>query len=245
MFCKLSVINDLFNCYKLPVIILDINFSVIAKYNYTDKLNASLNNTPIINDIKSIEFKPSTLSFSYKKLNYSCICFYNCYKTPLYFIIGPYKMQSDSMINKDNILVVSESSLKHILKLYSHILNCNFTYDKNSQNYSPLISRAIKYIEENYTETITINDLCDSYKINKCYFCNLFKKETGYTFINYLNNYKVEKSKELLKNLSLSLLDVSLAVGYNNQSYYSTIFKKFTGITPLEYRANIIKGNSL
>lgn len=245
MFCKLSVINDLFKCYKLPVIILDINFSVIAKYNYTDRLKETLNSTSIINDLKKIDFKPSTVSFLYNNLNYSCICFHNCYKTPLYFIIGPYKIQTDSNINKDNIIEVSESSLKHILKLYNHILNCNFTYDNNVKTYSPLVSRAIKYIEENYTQTISINELCDSYKINKCYFCNLFKKETGYTFINYLNNYKVEKSKELLKNLSLSLLDVSLAVGYNNQSYYSTIFKKFTGITPLEYRANIIKGNSL
>ena len=64
----------------------------------------------------------------------------------------------------------------------------------------------------------------------------MFKKETGHTFINYLNNYKIEKSKELLKNTNMSLLDISLEVGFNNQSYYSTIFKKYTNMTPLEYR---------
>ena len=60
--------------------------------------------------------------------------------------------------------------------------------------------------------------------INKCYFCSVFKKETGSTFINYLNNYKIEKSKELLKNPNISLLDVSLSVGYNNQSYFDPTF---------------------
>jgi len=64
----------------------------------------------------------------------------------------------------------------------------------------------------------------------------MFKKETGQTFINYLNNYKIEKSKNLLENTNMTLLDISLEVGFNNQSYYSTIFKKYTNMTPLEYR---------
>ncbi|MFR3174168.1 MAG: helix-turn-helix transcriptional regulator, partial [Clostridium sp.] len=83
---------------------------------------------------------------------------------------------------------------------------------------------------------ITIDDICDKFKINKCYFCYMFKKETGQTFINYLNNYKIEKSKNLLENTNMTLLDISLEVGFNNQSYYSTIFKKYTNMTPLEYR---------
>ena len=77
--------------------------------------------------------------------------------------------------------------------------------------------------------------------INKCYFCSIFKKETGSTFINYLNSYKIEKSKELLKNPNLSLLDIALSVGFNNQSYYSTVFKKITSKTPLEFREKFIQ----
>ena len=64
----------------------------------------------------------------------------------------------------------------------------------------------------------------------------MFKKETGQTFINYLNNYKIERSKDLLKNTNMTLLNISLEVGFNNQSYYSTIFKKYTNMTPQEYR---------
>ena len=64
----------------------------------------------------------------------------------------------------------------------------------------------------------------------------MFNKETGQTFINYLNNYKIERSKDLLKNTNMTLLDISLEVGFNNQSYYSTIFKKYTNMTPQEYR---------
>ena len=83
---------------------------------------------------------------------------------------------------------------------------------------------------------LSYKNTCSCDKINKCYFCYMFKKETGQTFINYLNNYKIEKSKNLLENTNMTLLDISLEVGFNNQSYYSTIFKKYTNMTPLEYR---------
>ena len=56
---------------------------------------------------------------------------------------------------------------------------------------------------------------------------------------NYLNNYKVEKSKELLANTDYSLLDIALSVGFNNQSYYSTVFKKLTNQTPIKYRESL------
>ncbi|MDU5263065.1 MAG: helix-turn-helix transcriptional regulator, partial [Clostridium celatum] len=88
------------------------------------------------------------------------------------------------------------------------------------------------------------DDICKELNVNKCYFCSVFKKEVGSTFINYLNNYKIEKSKELLKNPNISLLDVSLSVGYNNQSYFSTVFKKITSKTPLEFRDEYLKNKN-
>ena len=75
--------------------------------------------------------------------------------------------------------------------------------------------------------------------INKSYFCKIFKSETGYTFTNYLNIFRVEKSKNLLKNPNMSLLDVAVSVGFNSQNYYSSVFKKITNKTPLEYKQEI------
>ena len=105
-----------------------------------------------------------------------------------------------------------------------------------TKNYSPYVRRALSYINENYQNPITIDSICNNFNINKSYFCNIFKKETNYTFTNYLNYFRIEKSKELLSNTDLSILDIALMVGYTNQSYYSTMFKKFTTITPVYYR---------
>ena len=102
----------------------------------------------------------------------------------------------------------------------------------------------LNILKKNYSNEILIDDICAELNINKCYFCSMFKKEIGLTFINYLNNYKIEKSKELLKNPNLSLLDISLSVGYNNQSYFSTVFKKTTSKTPLEFREDYLKNKN-
>ena len=64
----------------------------------------------------------------------------------------------------------------------------------------------------------------------------MFKKETGQTFINYLNNYKIEKSKNLLENTNMTLLDISLEVGFDNLSYFHKLFKRKYNLTPKEFR---------
>ena len=64
----------------------------------------------------------------------------------------------------------------------------------------------------------------------------IFKNETGMTVNDYTNLYRLEKAKELLIDARLKLYDISSAVGYSDQNYFSKVFKKYEGITPIEYR---------
>jgi YesN/AraC family two-component response regulator len=64
----------------------------------------------------------------------------------------------------------------------------------------------------------------------------LFKQEMGVTFTDYLNQVRINRSCELLTNTSLSLIDVSLQAGFDDQSYFSKVFKKIKGVTPKSYR---------
>lgn len=92
------------------------------------------------------------------------------------------------------------------------------------------------YIDARYNESITLEDISDYLKINRCYFCSIIKKETGKTFSQLLNEVRIEKSKELLLQENSSILDVALSVGFNNQNYYNMTFKRLTNMTPLEFR---------
>ena len=78
------------------------------------------------------------------------------------------------------------------------------------------------------------------YDVNSRSYNIYVKKSTTQTFSNFLNYFRVEKSKKLLEDPTLSLLDVALEVGFTNQNYYTIVFKKITNQTPSAYRKEIV-----
>ena len=238
-----NIFTDFFNFLALPTLVLNDNFETIATYRNDINLKNSFYTQKAINKLKNHDFKPGILNINLSNnIKYSCIMFNHYNHISMYILIGPYIIEDDSNMEND-ILYVNASTLNNALNFYSLIIDKHICPHSHNliKNNSPCVERAIEYIKNNYTNEISIDDLCKELNINKCYFCSIFKKETGSTFINYLNSYKVEKSKELLKNTNLSLLDIALSVGFNNQSYYSTVFKRITSKTPLEFRENFIK----
>lgn len=94
----------------------------------------------------------------------------------------------------------------------------------------------IQYIHKNYQQELNLDSLADFMHLNKNYICQLFKKEVGMTYISYLNQYRVEQSKLLLRNSDQQLAEISEKVGYTDPTYFSRIFKKITDISPNQYR---------
>jgi two-component system response regulator YesN len=111
-----------------------------------------------------------------------------------------------------------------------------------SQDNSKLYIRtAVKYMHENFSKDITLKDVADEVYLNYYYFSQLFKKETGQTFTEYLTNVRMEKAKELLQGPKLKTYEVSSLLGYGSSKHFSMIFKKTYGISPSEYRESIRK----
>ena len=96
--------------------------------------------------------------------------------------------------------------------------------------------RVYHYVEQNFDRQLKLEDVASYFHLNKCYFCSVLKKELGKTFSQIVNEVRVEKSKELLREGNLSTLSIALSVGFNNQNYFNLTFKKLTGMTPLQYR---------
>ena len=164
------------------------------------------------------------------------ICPKNIYRG--LFILGPYSSDKNNNMN----IIYKPPYLVSYLISFIHIVlrDCN---NKNigclNENpYSLHVKKAIDYIDARYMDEITLFDVSNYLRINKSYFCSIFKKETGKTFTQFLNKIRIEKSKSLLLQENCSILDVALAVGFNNQNYYNIMFKKITKKTPLEFRNN-------
>lgn len=105
-------------------------------------------------------------------------------------------------------------------------------YDRDKN----VIYKALNYINENYNRDINLKAVSDYVHLSKNYFVNIFKKEVGESFVEYLTRIRVERAKVLLKNPELRISEVGGMVGIEDQKYFSKVFKKITGMTPTQYK---------
>ena len=99
------------------------------------------------------------------------------------------------------------------------------------------------YLEKHYNEVVTRKRIEELVHLNQDYINREFKKSTGYTLMEYVQYYRILMAKKMLREEGdLSVSEVSIRTGYDSPAYFSKIFKKQTGRTPLEYRAEKRKG---
>jgi two-component system, response regulator YesN len=100
-----------------------------------------------------------------------------------------------------------------------------------------LISRAVAYISANYASPLSYKDVAREVGISPSYFMNLFKKETGATFVDYLTAVRIDAAKEMLVTSDLNITQIAFDVGFNSSNYFSSTFRKVVGVPAKEYRA--------
>ncbi len=101
---------------------------------------------------------------------------------------------------------------------------------------------ALDYMEKNYSNVnLSLGSVCSHLCVSTSYFSTIFKNATGETFVEALTRIRMEKAKGLLEASNMKSYEVALAVGYNDPHYFSSIFKKHTGMTPTEYAKQLRK----
>ncbi len=106
----------------------------------------------------------------------------------------------------------------------------------NIQTDDPTIERVLKYIHKNLNKKIKVLEIAENIHINPGYLSVKFKKVTGHSVPDYINQKKIEEAKRLLKFTDKSISEISNFLAYSTQSYFHKQFKKITGKTPAEYR---------
>ena len=94
----------------------------------------------------------------------------------------------------------------------------------------------LKFVENNYMEKITIEDVAKEVNLSQSHFMKYFKNTMGTSFIDYLNEYRLTMASRLLISSDSSILDIAAEVGFDNLSYFNRSFKKRFQQTPREYR---------
>jgi two-component system response regulator YesN len=114
------------------------------------------------------------------------------------------------------------------------------SFTDSGKKYSAHITDTISYIQEHLTENLSLEILAQNVHMNDTYLSRTFKKESGYSIIEYITMLRIEKAKELLANKNILTYEISEQIGFSDPSYFSLLFKKYTGMSPKEYRHQFI-----
>ncbi|MFD1465396.1 response regulator [Lapidilactobacillus mulanensis] len=106
-----------------------------------------------------------------------------------------------------------------------------------SRSTQSLVSKAQEYVHQNYAnESLSLDDVCQSLGVSNSYFSSMFKRETGKSFIGYLTDYRLDRASRLLLETEEKSYVIGRKIGYIDPNYFSYVFKRRFGLSPLKYR---------
>jgi len=162
----------------------------------------------------------------------------------IYNIVKCYNLQNEPQI-AEPLKKLMEDSLQWNIKenfikqncytICSRISSCISQKRENATKL--LIKEAKKYIEEHYGESdLSVEKICDSLHVSQSYFSTLLRKETGVSYVQYLTEIRMTNALMLLQETDYKTYIISKMVGYDDPNYFSHVFKRRFGISPVKYR---------
>ena len=137
----------------------------------------------------------------------------------------------NSAYNKKDI----DTIVEHLFRLFFLLNECPTLQNEDSFAIKQL-HKAMQYVETNYENISSLNDVAKVLFVSKFYLCRLFSKYLEISFNDYLTQVRLKNAKHYLRNTKLSVLEISLKCGFNSSAYFGAVFKKQFNITPLQFR---------
>lgn len=132
-----------------------------------------------------------------------------------------------------------ETVLTDWIYMFHELVHEEFDDYKNKHK----VQQALGYIHENYSKDLNMAVVSNHVSMNYSLFSYVFKQYTGKNFVNYLKELRIQEAKRLLEETDMRIVDISQAVGYENEKHFMKLFKAVCGVSPTEYRKNMmIKG---
>ncbi len=134
------------------------------------------------------------------------------------------------------------SCLNDIIEYLKHFRTtiCNIIDSRKNSKIDKIIELTKKYVNNHYTEKLTLSSVSEALNFSSGYLSSSFKKHTGSNFSDYISYVKIEKAKELINTHNYLMYEISDMLGFDNPYYFSKVFKKVTGMSPREYEISII-----
>ena len=115
----------------------------------------------------------------------------------------------------------------------------NTTFNLRDIKHMDVIHKTISFVRKHYNEKISSEQAASNVFLSPSYFSKVFKQDMGVSFSTYLNQVRIEKSKELMSKKEYKIIDIAVLVGFEDQSYFTKVFKRITGVSPHRYRETL------
>jgi AraC-like DNA-binding protein len=127
-------------------------------------------------------------------------------------------------------------------KQYSFLSSIGYAHQYKSNDIEK-IDAVYDYVLDNYMNELSVKDIAAKCNMNTAAFCRYFKKKTGKTFIDFMNDIRLGNAARLLLKGDLNISEIAFASGFNNPSYFNRMFKRMTGLTPKHYQMEYTNPN--
>jgi AraC-like DNA-binding protein len=197
----------------------------------------TLQNTHITEEDKII--------YSVPKINFKKICI------PMYMSLGDCKNEIFTLMEKaiderNHTTLTSELTItlyiSEILVVITKIVLAKFGFIKllNIKGKIPrVLQEAMLYINQNYNKILHVNDIAAQMQISPQHLTRLFKENIGKSTIQYVNELRISKAKDLMREKIMTIGEITYAIGLENPYYFSRLFKRLEGISPSEYKRKL------
>lgn len=137
-------------------------------------------------------------------------------------------------LNENNVLSVLEEAKKELTEKEHYEGIASTVLARN--NCRNEVKRAIKFMEENFKTKIILSEIANYVNLSPNHLCKIFREETGFNIVNFINNIRVEHAKSLVNETNLLNYEIAKEVGFENPTYLCKVFKKITGESIHEYK---------
>lgn len=129
--------------------------------------------------------------------------------------------------------------LSRVLESYIRMILSQYPNERTPEGIPPMIENIKRYVTSNPGGDVSIGELAGIFHYNEKYLGRLFKRETGKTIHEYVNEKRVKRAEHLLRTTDDSIIDISERIGFNNVTYFNRVFKRLHGKSPAAYRKDV------
>ncbi len=137
----------------------------------------------------------------------------------------------------------NDSHSEYLLKSYANELfifliriKARTDFSRADKEADRVIGEAASFIRENFDKPLTLEITARRVRMSKTYFCKMFREKTGFGFSDYLAGVRITEAAKMLTDTDMNITEIATKCGFNDSSYFATVFKRIKGVTPVKYR---------